>query len=255
VGDVNGAIISRIQSGESDAYHDICEANGGLVAHVAQRYAPLADRRGDIDLDDLMQSGLIGLIRAAHAYDPERGAKFSTFAVFYIRNEMRRALGIQTGKRDPCANAAPLHTPANADDPGGATLGDTIAADEGPDRLEAEELREAVRAAVARMKGGVDRDTIEARYWQGMTVEQIADGSGITAGAVHERLRKGYGTLRKDRALRMWAVDYGAMNLHRRKGARAFNVTFTSVVEDAVFKAEELAEAKAALSNILGELL
>jgi RNA polymerase sigma-B factor len=59
----------------------LVRANLPLVRHLAGR---LALRTG-IPFDDLLQVGCLGLIRAIEAFDPRRGAKFSTFAVPYIR--------------------------------------------------------------------------------------------------------------------------------------------------------------------------
>jgi RNA polymerase sporulation-specific sigma factor len=225
------------------------------VAHVARRYIPLVEKRNGIDFDDLIQSGYIGIIAAVWQYDPERGAKFSSFAVFYIRREIRRALGILSSKRDPIDTALPLDAPLNDDEADSATLGDTIAAKEQPDRLEDKELSEAVRAAVGRIRNDNDRSAIEAYYWDGKTEGQIAEDCGVTGGAIGDRLYRGYRSLRRDSTLLKWVVDYGYTNFYRHKGVRAFHNTFSSVVEDIIIQAEERDEKRAALADVLGSLL
>jgi len=74
-------------------------ANVRLVVAVARRY----QHRG-LPLDDLVQEGAVGLLRAVDLFDPARGYKFSTYAVWWIKQALRRALAQQV----PLA-----HIPAN----------------------------------------------------------------------------------------------------------------------------------------------
>ncbi len=62
-------------------------ANGRLVVALARRY-----RHGGLPLDDLVQEGTVGLLRAVDLFDPARGYKFSTYAVWWIKQALRRAL-------------------------------------------------------------------------------------------------------------------------------------------------------------------
>ena len=77
-------------------------ANHGLVRAVAARY----QQRG-LPLDDLVQEGTVGLLRAVDLFDPDRGARFSTYAVWWIKQAIRRALAVQV----PLA-----HVPVNVQD-------------------------------------------------------------------------------------------------------------------------------------------
>ena len=65
-------------------------ANERLVVAVARRY----QHRG-LPLDDLVQEGTVGLLRAIDLFDPARGYKFSTYAVWWIKQAIRRALATQ----------------------------------------------------------------------------------------------------------------------------------------------------------------
>ncbi len=65
-------------------------ANRRLVLAVAMRY----QHRG-LPLDDLVQEGTVGLLRAVDLFDPARGYKFSTYAVWWIKQALRRALAQQ----------------------------------------------------------------------------------------------------------------------------------------------------------------
>jgi RNA polymerase sigma factor (sigma-70 family) len=66
-------------------------ANQGLVAHVVQRYRGMGLSR-----EDLMQEGNIGLLRAIEKYDHRRGTRFGAYAIWWIRQGVRRALANQS---------------------------------------------------------------------------------------------------------------------------------------------------------------
>src|SRR5439155_23759314 len=70
----------------------LAEANLRLVVSVAKRYA----RRG-LDMADLVQEGNLGLLRAIDGFEPERGVRFSTYAVWWIRQAIEEALANQGG--------------------------------------------------------------------------------------------------------------------------------------------------------------
>ncbi len=64
-------------------------ANIRLVISMVRRYT---HRSGDLDFDDLVQEGVKGLHRAAEKFDPEKGFKFSTYASWWIRQSVERAI-------------------------------------------------------------------------------------------------------------------------------------------------------------------
>ncbi len=66
------------------ALHRLITAYGRLAVSVATRF-----RRYGMPLDDLIQQGNLGLMRAAEKYDPENGARFSTYAAWWIRASMQ----------------------------------------------------------------------------------------------------------------------------------------------------------------------
>ena len=65
------------------------EHNLRLVVKVAQEYVPF---RGTLDFEDLVSEGNMGLLKASENFDIAKGVKFSTYAVFWIKHFMRRAL-------------------------------------------------------------------------------------------------------------------------------------------------------------------
>lgn len=66
----------------------------GLVVRVAERYARRYSCFG-LPLDDLIQEGNLGLMEALDAFDPERGARFATYAVGSVRSHICRALSVK----------------------------------------------------------------------------------------------------------------------------------------------------------------
>lgn len=78
----------RIQAGDRAARNELVEHNMALVRSLAPRYFTFDTVT---DREDLIQVGYTGLITAADRFDPERGVRFSTFAVWWIRQAMGRA--------------------------------------------------------------------------------------------------------------------------------------------------------------------
>ena len=81
------ALSMRISAGDEDARHYMIKANLRLVVKISRRYM-----NRSLALGDLIEEGNIGLMRAVEKFDPAYGCRFSTYATWWIRQSVERAI-------------------------------------------------------------------------------------------------------------------------------------------------------------------
>ena len=82
----------RIGEGDTEARDQLVRANLRLVVNIARKYA-----RDGVGLQDLIEEGNLGLMRAVESFDPSMNTRFSTYGSYWIKQSMRRAV-VNTAK-------------------------------------------------------------------------------------------------------------------------------------------------------------
>jgi RNA polymerase primary sigma factor len=186
-------LAKRVEQGDQEAKDRMVTCNLRLVVSIAKRY------QGQMPLGDLVQEGIIGLMRAVDKFDWRRGFKFSTYATWWIRQAIGRA--IQTQSR---TIRIPVHLAEREWKAWAAER--SLTAELGRDPTD-EEVAEAARISVAELKRlrqtarivasldqpveeGGETELGELAAWEGPDiVEQVH------AGLEEETIRKALATL------------------------------------------------------------
>ena len=186
----------RALAGDRSAVNELVTSNLRFVVQVAKQYQGMG-----LELEDLIAFGNIGLFEAAERFDPKKGVKFITFAVWYIRAELQKALNdMSRVVRIPSHKTATeeqhvksIHTPVG-DDENKETYADRyLAADSIKTARDAKDLKFDLARALSMLKPkqsealcrfyGIDRE-----YAQCM--DQIAEEMGITGERARQLVRQ-----------------------------------------------------------------
>src|SRR5499426_2352263 len=85
------SLAKRVLKGDRQSLNDLIESNLSFVAKVASEYRNLG-----LPFEDLLNEGNLGLIEAAHRFDHRKGTKFITYAIWWIRKAILKALSEQS---------------------------------------------------------------------------------------------------------------------------------------------------------------
>lgn len=174
-------LARRIERGDLAARDQLITSNLRLVVYVAKRFTG-----SGLQLVDLIQEGTLGLIRAVDRYDWRRGCRFSTYAIWWIRQAVQRGIHRSAG------GAASPRNPLSLDEQLGedGTLADVVPAaerveDEVVPRLDSQVVKSALDALPR-----LERDVVRLRYGIGVGFARNTDDVSAELGLSRDQVRK-----------------------------------------------------------------
>ena len=252
----NEELAVMIRGGRDDLTPVLWEQVRRWAAKLALRWYDAWQGRAGVQMDDLMQCAFLALAEAVQTFDPSGGA-FTTWYTFHLKTAFCEAYGVRRRVRDPLNGAASLDAPLSADDPGGATIGDTVPGSgeqdftEVEERLWNEQLHEALENALHDLPPQQEA-ALRGRYYQGKTRQDIAAEMGVPPQYVKELCRSGMNSIRKS-PHRKKLRDFMPFNYYAYTGFSAWQQSGESIQERYLLLEEKNKEIMGQYTQIRGK--
>lgn len=237
----NEELSLAAQAGDQNALFALWEQCRGLIYVIAKRrYSglELGGTAHGVDMDDLMQSGFLGLVDAVGRYDPKKDFLFNSYLTNCLKTAFSEALGAR--KRDPLSTAVSLEMPLG-DDPEGDTLEAVVPnpennIEDAAERIFREQLHNTLEAALSECPTAQER-ALRLRFYNGLYATQVAAVLGLKYSEVQRLINNGLQKLRrhKYRAELEQFVDFRTNFFLRGNAARQ-----ESPVEKNVLRREDM---------------
>lgn len=218
--ETNEELALRVKAGDNEAVAALWEQTKKLAYQFSNRFysrSMASCASAGVTLEDVKQECFLVVLDAARAFDEAKGFKFTSYISFHAKNRFNALIGIRgSTAKCPlnCADSLDQLIPGTED----VTIADSIpdeSASQAFENAEQEMYCQQLRGAMEQALGTLDEqqeETIRSRYYQGMTLEAIAQQDGTTREQVRQLVAKGLRGLRKPscaRTLRPFLVEYG----------------------------------------------
>ena len=182
-------------------YERLCEENRALVMMCAKRYRRVVAMDRAASMEDMIQQGMLGLIRAAQTFDPNAGKSWAGWAIWHVDMEIQKALRLRRHKFiNLNMTAISLETPITED---GETLADVIEdvnAESPAESAERKDRAAQTRKAVARIKSRKTKSIMTALL-DGKKPRDIARALKTNERQIYATAHRAREMLKKDKVL------------------------------------------------------
>ena len=203
--DTETALARQALAGDAVAQNKLVESNLRFAVQVAKQYQGMG-----LELEDLIGFANLGLFEAAKRFDPDRGVKFISFAVWYVRAELQKCLNdksrvVRIPSHKTMTEGKDFSTLSTStkvgDDEDSETYADRyLAGEQAKAKHEVTDLKELLSVALNSLKPK-QRDAVKMFYGidydYAMHMEQVAEELEVTGERARQLVRQGECALRK----------------------------------------------------------